>query len=104
MPEAPVHHFPVLRQLYICLLYTSLDRIQFQDGKPLSSKRNGVGIGTVSIQDIARRYHGSARFEYREHVFYTSVIMHYEQRKSIQKQVAAQEYVQNDTIQSKAAA
>ena len=81
-----------------------LDRIQFQDGKPLSSKRNGVGIGTVSIQDIARRYHGSARFEYREHVFYTSVIMHYEQRKSIQKQVAAQEYVQNDTIQSKAAA
>ena len=64
----------------------------------------GVGIGTVSIQDIARRYHGSARFEYREHVFYTSVIMHYEQRKSIQKQVAAQEYVQNDTIQSKAAA
>lgn len=30
--------------------------IHFKDGKPLSSKRNDMGIGTISIQDITEKY------------------------------------------------
>ncbi|WP_050635958.1 sensor histidine kinase [Candidatus Stoquefichus sp. SB1] len=49
--------------------------IPFQDGVPTSSKREGMGIGTASMQDIAKRYHGSVRFETSDGIFYTSVIM-----------------------------
>lgn len=51
--------------------------VTFKDGVPTSSKREGMGIGTSSMQDIAKRYHGSVRFETSDGIFYTSVIMYF---------------------------
>ncbi|RGY97057.1 sensor histidine kinase [Clostridium sp. AM58-1XD] len=45
----------------------------FEDGTPLSSKREGVGIGVASVREIAARYNGVARFEQKDGVFYASV-------------------------------
>lgn len=50
----------------------------FQNGIPLSSKRKGMGIGASSIKDITERYHGSVRFEYKEHLFFTTILMQYQ--------------------------
>lgn len=49
----------------------------FKDGKPLSSKRNGVGIGTISIQDITEKYKGTVQYELKENIFYTSVLLRF---------------------------
>lgn len=49
--------------------------VTFNSGIPMSSKCKGMGVGTSSIQDIAKRYHGTVRFEWKEKIFYTSVIM-----------------------------
>lgn len=40
-----------------------------------SSKHPGLGIGTQSVRDIAARYHGDARFSWRDGVFYASVML-----------------------------
>lgn len=53
----------------------------FKEGLPISSKRDGMGIGTSSMQDIAERYHGTVRFEWKEGIFYTSVMVQYELQK-----------------------
>lgn len=47
--------------------------VTFEDGTPLSSKREGVGIGVASVREIAARYNGVARFEQKDSVFYASV-------------------------------
>lgn len=47
--------------------------VTFEDGTPLSSKREGVGIGVASVREIAARYDGVARFEQKDGVFYASV-------------------------------
>ena len=47
--------------------------VTFEDGTPLSSKREGVGIGVASVREIAARYNGVARFEQKDGVFYASV-------------------------------
>lgn len=47
--------------------------VAFEDGTPLSSKREGVGIGVASVREIAARYGGVARFEQKDGVFYASV-------------------------------
>lgn len=41
----------------------------------VSTKHESFGIGTQSIQDIAKRYNGEARFEWKENTFYASVIL-----------------------------
>lgn len=46
-----------------------------EDGVLLSSKRPGRGIGTESVRFIARQYHGDARFEWRDGIFYASVML-----------------------------
>lgn len=51
--------------------------VESRDGLPLSSKRDGPGIGTSSIRDIAERYHGTAQFEWKNDIFYTSVRLNY---------------------------
>lgn len=51
--------------------------VDFVDGIPLSSKREGKGIGTSSMQDIVERYHGTVRFECRDNVFYTSILIQF---------------------------
>ena len=47
--------------------------VAFEDGTPLSSKREGVGIGVASVREIAARYDGVAMFEQKDGVFYASV-------------------------------
>lgn len=44
-------------------------------GTLLSSKHPGSGIGTESVRVIAKRYHGDARFEWRDGIFYVSVLL-----------------------------
>lgn len=40
-----------------------------------SSKHEGFGMGTMSVRLIAKRYHGDARFEWKDGVFYASVML-----------------------------
>lgn len=40
-----------------------------------STKHSGFGLGTESIRIIAKRYHGEAQFQWKENVFYASVLM-----------------------------
>lgn len=46
-----------------------------EQGVLLSSKHPGTGIGTESIRIIAERYNGDARFEWKDGVFYSSVML-----------------------------
>ena len=48
-------------------------KISLQDGKYLSSKRKGVGIGLSSIQAVAKAHGGDARFETQGAAFYSLV-------------------------------
>lgn len=59
--------------LLILIDNTCVSTISFADGTPLSSKRDGVGIGVASVREITARYNGSVLFEQRNGVFYTSV-------------------------------
>ena len=45
-----------------------------EGGRLRSSKRDGFGIGTESVQAIAKRFHGDARFAWRNNTFYASVM------------------------------
>ena len=49
--------------------------VRFDGDTPLSSKREGAGIGVASVQDIAARYGGTAQFEQKAGVFYASVLL-----------------------------
>lgn len=40
-----------------------------------SSKHEGFGMGTMSVRLITERYHGDARFEWKDGVFYASVML-----------------------------
>ena len=43
--------------------------------KLVSTKAAGCGIGTESIRMIAEQYRGDARFEWKDGVFYASVML-----------------------------
>lgn len=45
------------------------------DGRFQSSKHEGSGMGTASVEQIAKQYNGIAKFDYKEHVFYSSVLL-----------------------------
>lgn len=45
------------------------------DGKYLSTKINGKGIGIESARAIVERYKGTMRIEQKENIFYVSIIM-----------------------------
>ena len=45
------------------------------DGRFRSTKRDGFGIGLSSIQSVARKYHGDAKFEGKGEYFQSSVYM-----------------------------
>lgn len=47
----------------------------WDDGELVSTKHEGHGVGTVSIRYIAQRYDGDARFEWRDGIFYASVML-----------------------------
>jgi len=59
--------------LLVLIDNTCLTSVVFEDGTPLSAKREGMGIGTASVREIAGRYNGSVLFEQRDGVFYASV-------------------------------
>ncbi len=46
-----------------------------EDGRLLSTKHEGDGIGTKSVAIIAERYNGDARFEWKDGVFCASVML-----------------------------
>ena len=61
--------------LYLTMDNTS-DQPPLSDEKRLiSSKHDGFGIGTESVRMTAESYNGDARFEWREGVFYASVML-----------------------------
>lgn len=59
--------------LYVLVDNTCMTAVSFADGTPLSSKREGPGIGVASVREIVARYGGLAQFEQRDGVFYASV-------------------------------
>ena len=62
-------------ELIILTDNTCVSPVTFHNGVPTSSKHEGMGIGTSSIQDIAERYHGTVRFEWKEGIFCSSVLL-----------------------------
>lgn len=62
--------------LFILVDNTCTTSVHFQEGTPLSSKREGFGIGAASVVSITERYHGTAQFEQREGMFYASVLLY----------------------------
>ena len=48
--------------------------MQDPDGTFLSSKHAGKGLGTVSVRTIASKYHGTCRFDWKDQMFFASVI------------------------------
>lgn len=52
-----------------------LTPVPFDGDTPLSSKREGVGIGAASVREIAARYGGTVQFEQKGGVFYASVLL-----------------------------
>lgn len=46
-----------------------------ENGRLQSSKRGGSGTGTESVRIIAERYHGDARFQWQDGMFYASVLL-----------------------------
>lgn len=61
--------------LLILVDNTSLVPVAFYGDTPLSSKREGVGIGIASMRDIVSRYNGTVEFEQKDEVFYASVYL-----------------------------
>lgn len=47
----------------------------WEGGRLRSGKREGFGIGTESVRHTAERYNGDARFEWRDGMFYASVLL-----------------------------
>ena len=48
--------------------------MQDPNGTFLSSKHAGKGLGTVSVRTIASKYHGTCRFDWKDRMFFASVI------------------------------
>ena len=61
--------------LYLTLDNTSDQPPKSDDGRFLSSRHDGFGIGTESVRVIAKRYNGDARFEWKDRMFYVSVML-----------------------------
>lgn len=49
---------------------------QWESGHLRSTKHRGFGFGTQSVQVIAKHYHRTARFEWKDGIFYSSVLLH----------------------------
>lgn len=73
------HHFSVLlkneRDLYIVSTNSFDDEVRKKDGKYVSSRKDGSGIGLSSIRITAEKYNGTARFSHDDKVFYIDVVM-----------------------------
>lgn len=63
-------------QLILAIDNTCVKEPAEQDGRFLSSKHEGFGTGTSSVQNTAERYHGMAQFRCVNGVFYASVLLY----------------------------
>lgn len=61
--------------LFITVDNTSFEGPRLEGGRFLSSKRKGFGTGTESVRAIAERFHGEARFSWKDQIFYASVML-----------------------------
>ena len=61
--------------LLITVDNSSRRRPVVENGRFRSCKREGYGIGTDSVRAIAERFHGDARFSWRDSIFYASVML-----------------------------
>lgn len=59
--------------LLILMDNTCTAPVAFEDGTPLSSKREGFGIGVSSVREIAGRYSGAVQLKQEDGVFRASV-------------------------------
>lgn len=50
--------------------------IIYQDGRIMSTKRESIGYGTVSVRAIAEEYNDIANFKQRDNMFYASVLLY----------------------------
>lgn len=75
--------------LFILIDNTCRAPVSFEKDTPLSSKREGMGIGIVSIREIAARYDGTVQFEQQKGVFYTSVRLTLTQDKNKNRKMNA---------------
>lgn len=74
-PFISLHIKPIHRMIIVALDNTcTLCPVHCKDGFT-SAKESRMGIGTVSICKIAEKYHGSAQFELKDNVFYSSVML-----------------------------
>ena len=63
------------KMLYLTLDNTSDQPPESGGNRFLSSRHEGFGVGTESVRATARRYNGDARFEWKEGMFYVSVML-----------------------------
>ena len=61
--------------LYLTLDNTSDQPPKSDGGRFFSSSHDGFGIGTESVRVIAERYSGDTRFEWKDGMFYVSVML-----------------------------
>lgn len=62
--------------MLIILVDNSFEGAVRRDGETfLSSKRSGSGIGVTSVQAVAKKYNGMAKFEPDKTVFHVSVML-----------------------------
>lgn len=61
--------------IYLTLDNTSDQPPKSDGGRFLSSSHDGFGIGTESVWVIAKRYNGDTRFEWKNGMFYVSVML-----------------------------
>lgn len=61
--------------LYIVSTNTYEGKIERVNDRFLSTKHENIGIGTRSIEEIAKKYNGYARFHYSESEFFVDILM-----------------------------
>ncbi len=61
--------------LYLTLDNTSDQPPKSDDGRFLSSSHDGFGVGTESVRVTVERYSGDTRFEWKDGMFYVSVML-----------------------------
>ena len=69
-------------QLILAIDNTCVKTPVEQDGRFLSSKHDGFGTGTSSVQNTAERYHGMAQFRCVNGVFYASVLLYGDEKNA----------------------
>ncbi|MEG0379456.1 MAG: ATP-binding protein, partial [Eubacterium sp.] len=64
------------KRMILLTVKNSADKpIQKKQGSFLSSKREGVGTGIISVENLAEKYNGLVNFKYENGVFIASVFL-----------------------------